>query len=101
LISVSDILKILDQVPIWKTVKELPKRVEALEKANAELEAKLKLIGAAPPKAHGQICPACGEPAVRRKSSQPHKGHFADMGVRDEIWTCEICGDSETRMVTS
>lgn len=41
MISVSDILKILDQVPIWKTVKELPKRIDALEAENKELRAQL------------------------------------------------------------
>jgi hypothetical protein len=30
-ISVSDILKILDQIPIWKALRELPKRVTELE----------------------------------------------------------------------
>lgn len=98
MISVSDILKILDQVPIWKTVKELPKRIDALEAENKELRARLDSLLEAPRKAQGQLCPACGEPAVRRKSSQPSKGPFGRLGARDEVWSCDACGDTESRL---
>jgi predicted RNA-binding Zn-ribbon protein involved in translation (DUF1610 family) len=101
LISVSDILKILDQVPIWKTVKELPKRVEALEKEHAALKAELDQLRSAPKQKPGETCPACGEPAMRRTKSEPTKGTFAGMGLRDETWTCSECGEVDIREMQS
>lgn len=81
-------------------MKELPKRVEALEAANAELQSRLNAITAAPKKAPGESCKACGEPAVRRKSSAISAGPFGELGAKDEVWTCDACGDTETRLVT-
>jgi hypothetical protein len=64
LISVSDILKILDQIPIWKKVSALPARIEALEKRVAELER-------AKPPATG-ICPLCQSPVrVEKEVDDP------------------------------
>lgn len=36
--GVDDLLKLLDRVPLWKKISELPAKVEALEKRVAELE---------------------------------------------------------------
>lgn len=38
MISVDDVLKILDRIPIWKNLAALPAKVAALEKRVAELE---------------------------------------------------------------
>ena len=38
--SVSDILSLLDKIPIWKTLKELPDRVTKLEEEVVILKAK-------------------------------------------------------------
>jgi hypothetical protein len=40
MISVSDILKLLDQIPIWKAIFRLPKRVAELERIVGELQEK-------------------------------------------------------------
>jgi DNA-directed RNA polymerase subunit M/transcription elongation factor TFIIS len=40
MINISDIIAILDKIPIWKTLKEMPKKIEELEKRVAALEAK-------------------------------------------------------------
>ncbi|PCI03443.1 MAG: hypothetical protein COB78_10825 [Hyphomicrobiales bacterium] len=95
MLSVSDILKILDKVPIWKTLSELPRRVEALEQANKALLQKLEDQQKAPKIAPGKTCKACGQPASRRTSSSVSKGPFGDLGARDEIWTCSECGDED------
>lgn len=81
-------------------MKELPKRIDALEAENKELRAMIELLSATPQKAQGEPCKACGELAVRRKSSQPSKGPFGRLGARDEVWSCSSCEDTETRLVT-
>lgn len=55
-VSVSDIIKLLEQVPGWKAVVGLPKRL-------AELEARVKALetGSGAPKALGATdCAKCG-----------------------------------------
>jgi hypothetical protein len=93
LISVSDILKLLDQMPVWKTLKALPPRIEALERRVAELEGGRQLPGTSP----GQPCPACGHHSLRRTSSKTSTGPFGALGARDEIWTCGNCGEIDQR----
>ncbi|PTX45612.1 hypothetical protein IQ03_04520 [Gemmobacter caeni] len=93
MISVSDIVKILDQIPVWKTLKALPGRIEALERRVAELEGAKLLPGKLP----GEPCPACGMPGLRRTSSKVSSGPFGVLGARDEEWTCESCGEIDHR----
>ncbi|MEC7763359.1 MAG: ABC transporter C-terminal domain-containing protein [Pseudomonadota bacterium] len=91
--GISDITKLLEQIPIWRTLKALPGRVEALEARVAELEETL----AKPKVTPGQPCPACGHHALRRTSSEISSGHFGALGARDEVWTCENCGEEDRR----
>lgn len=92
-ITVSDILKILDQVPVWKVLTKTPGRLDALEKRIAALEEAKMLPGVSP----GEPCPACGAHALRRTSSEKTKGHMAVFGARDEVWTCTSCGATDVR----
>lgn len=93
MVSVSDILKILDQVPIWKRLKAMPERIEALEARVAELESAI----ADPREQPGEPCPACGAPALRRTSSVRSSGPFGPLGAKDEVWTCSACGEKDER----
>ena len=95
--SVSDILKILDQIPIWKTVKELPAKVAALEERCATLERRLAAAEAEPARAPGEACKACGERQLRLKNREKAGGIWADMGVYRETWSCGACGFTEER----
>ena len=94
MISVSDILSLLDRAPIWKTLKDLPKRVDALEAETRSLRARIDQLQGNKP---GETCPSCGAPALRRTGSKPTTGHFAGMGLRDETWTCSACGEVDER----
>lgn len=88
--GIGDALSILDRVPIWRRVKELPDKVEALEKRISALEAKPKL----------PICEACGEGSMRRQDDAPLTGHFAvfnDAGAGLMVYKCDKCG-FETRI---
>lgn len=97
-ISVSDILKILDDIPIWKNIVVLPRRLAALEERIAALEsAKLALPPARvidPAKA----CPMCG---TEMKVTAEH-GHstFAFAGVKVHQMTCPDCGYKASRDFT-
>lgn len=93
MISVSDILKILDQVPVWRTVKELPKRVQALEEELAVLKEQMK----SPTETTGEPCPFCGKHAMRMEWSTPIGGAMGKLGVMRESWKCQECGRSREK----
>ncbi len=87
--GIGDILSLLDRVPIWKRVKELPDKMDALEKRLATLEAKPKL----------PICESCGEGSMRRQADAPLTGQWAAFngaGGGLKVYKCDKCG-FETR----
>lgn len=87
--GIGDILSLLDRVPIWKRVKELPDRVELLERRLTAIEAKPKL----------PICEACGEGFMRRQPDAPLTGQWAAFngaGAGLKVYRCDECG-FETR----
>ncbi len=94
MISVSDILKILDKAPIWKTLTQTPKRIDALEARVATLEASEQN----PTQTPGQPCPACGDHALRRTSKTISESPWDELGAHDEVWTCKSCGEADMRM---
>jgi hypothetical protein len=56
-ISVSDVIKLLEEVPIWKAVVGLPKRIAELER---KVEALETAAGAKAAPLTGKECPICG-----------------------------------------
>lgn len=81
MVSVSDIVKILDQVPIWRTLKALPGRIDALEKRVNDLESRPKQAD------HLHTCELCGKPAkVTDVREHPTFGVF---GRKQRTITCE------------
>ncbi len=91
-ISVSDILKILDQIPIWKAVANLPRRVAELETKVAALEA---IAGRAPPALTGRECAICGTPM--RVTSETPDPTFGALGVKTHHMECAECGATTDR----
>jgi hypothetical protein len=89
-VSVSDIIKLLEQVPGWKAVAGLPKRL-------AELEARVKALeeskGAATP--HPKDCPMCGA-RMSVLSEQPHP-QFGPVGILIHKMKCDGCGNTALR----
>lgn len=79
--SVSDILKLLDQVPVWKTLRALPRRVDDLERRLAALEA------APGTPAHVLECAECGAPA--RVTAIKDHPTFGPLGVKLRTVSCE------------
>ena len=84
MISVSDILKLLDQVPIWKKLSGLPARLDELERRVKDLE------GALAARPARDACPRCGG-ALEIERDEPHPT-FGMMGVRNRHLACSICG---------
>jgi hypothetical protein len=94
-ISVSDILKILDQIPVWRNLSALPRKVAALEERIAALES-AKLALPPPPKIDAaKACPMCGtEMKITAETDHPEFG-FA--GLKIHQMTCPGCDQKATR----
>lgn len=90
--SYSDIAKILEQIPIWKAVTGLPKRVAELERKVAALEAVGSGKSVVP---SGKECPICGATmTVVRETPHPH---FDFAGRKVHHMLCAHCGQEVTR----
>jgi endogenous inhibitor of DNA gyrase (YacG/DUF329 family) len=92
--SVSDILKILNDIPIWKAVAGLPRRVAELERAVCELQEKSASISArkAP---MGRECPICG--ATMKVLSEVEHPRFGFAGRKVHNMECPECGNKTSR----
>jgi hypothetical protein len=71
------------------------KSLFALGKRIATLEARVSALEAALEKHPPDVCDYCGERGMRKTLS------FGDPSnqSREEVWTCEKCGNAETRIV--
>jgi predicted nucleic-acid-binding Zn-ribbon protein len=83
-------LSLLDKIPVWKQLKELPQKVESLEKRVAELEKN--------PASTDDICPKCKNNSYELISTKPHK-HLGIVGVKDRLYRCSQCGFEEIKTV--
>jgi len=82
---------------MWKAVKALPGRIEALETRVGILEAALGKSSVLT----GETCPRCGEAALMLTSTSALTGDLAELsafGGRNEVWTCAKCGGQDARV---
>lgn len=91
MLSVSDIAKLLEQIPIWKSLVGLPKRIAELEARIAALET-MKATQAAP---GATDCPLCGAKMTVTKESPD--GPFAAFGHKRHHMRCDNCGHTTDR----
>jgi hypothetical protein len=85
MIGTKDILAILEKVPLWRRLNELPAKIEELERRIALLEKRPEL----------PICEACGIGHKRLSSVSEPSGHFAAFagsGMQVERYKCDNCG---------
>lgn len=94
-VSVSDIIKLLDEIPIWRSVSALPKRLAALEERVATLEAAKAVASARPPLDPARVCPMCGEEMKVTAETGHPTFHFA--GVKVHQMKCQGCGRETSR----
>lgn len=82
-------MNLLDQVPIWRTLTTLPRRVKELE---ARVDA---LEGKETRETSPTACPTCGAAMhVTAESADPTFGTF---GVKQRTLTCGDCGETVKR----
>jgi len=91
LITVSDLLALLDKIPIWKTLYHLPGRVAALEQRLARLEA-------SPPAPADENCPKCHAAAFKLIASAPD-ATMGPLGYLRRVYRCSVCSHEEPRLV--
>ncbi|MEP9385601.1 hypothetical protein [Mesorhizobium sp. KR9-304] len=84
-----DFNKMLDRIPIWKRLGEVPAEVDGLMKRVADLEAKLNN------KWPGDVCRMCGARAARLTDTRGP----TSQGIVHENWTCGECGETDYRHV--
>ena len=95
MVGLKDITTLLEKWPVWKAMSETPARVETLEQKVAKLEAEVASFHGKRP---ADVCPKCGERAVRlskthlRMGSFPNEHHYED-------WGCQKCDFREQRTV--
>ena len=94
-LSVGDILKVLDQIPLWKAVAILPRRISELEARVAALEGSRS----APAPPGPTDCPGCRVP-MRFEHEADHP-IFGDVGgVKVHTYVCDGCGGRVKREFT-
>lgn len=91
--TIADIAKLLEQIPIWKRIKELPGRVEVLEGRLAALEKAIELRPSA------EQCPICGTGTLKTTKITAHPTMGA-VGLQEKHLLCDnkACGHTEKRM---
>jgi uncharacterized protein with PIN domain len=78
--AVTNILKLLDKIPVWKQLKDLPGKVTSLENRIAKLEKKLS--------GGDKICPECGSSNYKLKKTEV-RDRF--LGTKEKIIVCDDC----------
>ena len=84
MISVSDVLKLLEKIPVLGTLSKLPERVKLLEQKVASLEAAGPVPGRRP-------CPACGQHMTYESGGVVQE----ENGKAFRTYKCESCGKRE------
>ena len=87
MLTVTELLKILDKVPLIKDLKPLPSKVEELERRIAALETRLANT------ARSAFCEHCGSGNVERIGSVPHPTFGRALGKKLPKFRCHDCGE--------
>ena len=91
--SASDIIKLLEQLPIWKAVVGMPKRIAELEKRVAAMEETAANRSSQAP--GPSDCPICG--TVMKVVSEQPDPDFDFAGYKTHGLKCPECGNTANR----
>ncbi|KQO94661.1 hypothetical protein [Methylobacterium sp. Leaf91] len=89
--STKDLLDLLDRIPVWKRLGELPAKLDEANERIAALEKRLERMP-------GEGCPKCGALAMRLDKAGRPVGPEENQR-RTDTWKCVECGHSEIRTV--
>ncbi len=92
--TLDNLIALLNRLPIWKKLKTLPERVDALERRVGELEAQVS--GGVQ-----DVCPKCKKRTFAVTRSEPDPT-FGELGATSRTYECTdpACGHSERKVVT-
>jgi hypothetical protein len=93
MLSVSEVLRLLNQMPIWRAVTALPKRIAEIEDRLMVLERGSKAKAAEIPTA--LACPTC-DARMKVVAESPHP-EFGFAGMKLHEVSCEGCNSISTR----
>ena len=88
--TTNELLDLFEQIPAWRRVRELPERIDALERLLVELDARTKGRRA-------EHCPICNGGTLATVEVQEHP-NFGHVGVQEWILHCSDCAHSEKRL---
>jgi hypothetical protein len=91
--AIGDITKILEKIPLWKRLGELPAQVDAIQARVTALEEELKKR---PPL---EKCPICSSGDMKVTAVHPHP-QLGAVGVQERTLRCDnsACGHTEKRI---
>ncbi|WP_316214035.1 hypothetical protein [Bradyrhizobium sp. SZCCHNR2032] len=84
---------------VWSSIKKVASYVYVLGKRVATLESRVTELEAKLGKQPADACPYCGERAMRKTSELGAIFGSAPNQWKQEVWTCETCSKTETRLV--
>jgi hypothetical protein len=91
--AIGDLVKLLDQIPIWRRINALPEQIEALQRRVQALEDEIKKRPA------GERCPICEEGRLKVAKVEKHF-QLGDLGIQMRTMKCDnpTCAHTEERI---
>ena len=83
--SLSDLIKLLEQIPAWKKLSSMPGEIEALRRRVELLEQSANRVP------RGDECPKCHGLSYRLDRSE-RDPTFGALGVQRHFYRCDSCG---------
>src|ERR1700676_1875626 len=92
--AIGDITKILEKIPLWKRLGELPDQVDALQARVLALEEELRKRPSL------EKCPICGSGDLKITKVGPQPASVGRLGVQERTIRCDNanCGHTEKRI---
>ena len=87
--TVSELLSLLEKIPLWKRIAHLPEEVDSLKQRITELEERLS--------GGGDACPCCSQLTYKLTHSEPDE-KFGALGVSKRTYLCSNCGFTESKL---